>query len=104
MHFRLWLVDFKNGSAFTRHHVYADAKAVNYVNDYFAAVSIYTPITHPEIAQRWFALPNLIYFSPVPILVVLFSGLILHACKQRHEIKPFVYYAGIGFSGHLLDL
>lgn len=73
----------------------------------FAAVSIYTPITHPEIAQRWFASPNLIYFNPVPILVVLFSGLILHACKQRHEIKPFVYTLALvflAFTGFVISL
>ncbi len=30
----------------------------------FGAVELYTPLTHPEIAQRWFSLPNLYYFSP----------------------------------------
>ncbi|MBL2056730.1 ubiquinol oxidase subunit II, partial [Klebsiella pneumoniae] len=45
----------------------------------FGAVSLYTPLTHPEIADRWFSLPNLFYFSPVPILVLLFVGLILSA-------------------------
>ena len=48
----------------------------------FGAVSLYTPLTHPEIADRWFSLPNLFYFSPVPILVLLFVGLILSACKN----------------------
>ncbi|MEX0631940.1 hypothetical protein M8494_07260 [Serratia ureilytica] len=36
-----------------------------------AAVSIWTPIAHPEIAARWFTLPNLFWLLPVPVLVLL---------------------------------
>src|SRR5271169_2054394 len=37
---------------------------------FMAAVSLYTPLAIPRIAQRWFTLPNLIYLSPVPILTL----------------------------------
>ena len=47
----------------------------------FVGVSLYTPLTHPEIANRWFSVPNVFYFSPVPILVLICVGLILKACK-----------------------
>ena len=73
----------------------------------FGAVSIYTPLTHPEIAQRWFALPNLLYFSPVPVLVALFSGLILRACRQQHDAKPFIYTLALvflAFTGFIISL
>jgi cytochrome d ubiquinol oxidase subunit II len=33
-------------------------------------VSIWTPLAHTEIAERWFSLPNIFYLAPVPILVV----------------------------------
>src|SRR5690606_4577463 len=33
-------------------------------------VSLWTPLAHPAVAERWFSLPNLFFFSPVPILVV----------------------------------
>lgn len=36
-----------------------------------AAVSVWTPIAHPEIAARWFTLPNLFWLLPVPLLVLL---------------------------------
>lgn len=73
----------------------------------FAGVSLYTPLTHPEIAARWFALPNLLYFSPVPILVLLFTFLILKACKQRQDFKPFIYTLALvflAFTGFVISL
>lgn len=34
-------------------------------------VSLWTPLTHPLIATRWFSLPNLFWFLPVPVLVLI---------------------------------
>ena len=73
----------------------------------FGAVSIYTPISHPEIAQRWFSLPNLFYFSPVPVLVLICSGLILKACAQQKDAQPFVLTLGLvflAFTGFVISL
>jgi cytochrome d ubiquinol oxidase subunit II len=73
----------------------------------FAAVSIYTPLAHPEIAQRWFSQPQLTYFSPVPILVLVFTILALRACKQRKELSPFIYTLGLvvlAYTGFLISL
>ncbi|MCP6406990.1 cytochrome d ubiquinol oxidase subunit II, partial [Klebsiella pneumoniae] len=36
-------------------------------------ISLWTPLAHPHIANRWFSLPNLFWFLPVPVLV-LFSS------------------------------
>ena len=35
------------------------------------AVSIWTPMTHPDIAQRWFSWPDIAFLSPVPIATAL---------------------------------
>jgi cytochrome bd ubiquinol oxidase subunit II len=40
-----------------------------------AAVSLWTPFADPTIAQRWFSLPNLIFFAPVPILTTVIAWL-----------------------------
>jgi cytochrome bd ubiquinol oxidase subunit II len=40
-------------------------------------ISIWTPLTHAEVARRWFAFPDLIFFSPVPILVLATSWLLM---------------------------
>lgn len=34
-----------------------------------AALSVWTPLAQPHIAQRWFSLPNMFWFLPVPLLV-----------------------------------
>ena len=73
----------------------------------FGAVSIYTPMAHPEIAARWFSQPQLMYFSPVPILVVIFTWLVLRACKQRAELSPFIYTLALVFlayTGFMISL
>ncbi|MDQ8951504.1 cytochrome d ubiquinol oxidase subunit II [Acinetobacter rudis] len=73
----------------------------------FGAVSIYTPLTQPEIAIRWFSQPQLLYFSPVPVLVVVLTGLILRACKKRYELAPFIYSLALVFlayTGFIISL
>lgn len=73
----------------------------------FVGVSLYTPLTHPEIANRWFSVPNVFYFSPVPILVLICVGLILKACKDKNDVKPFVYtlvLVFLAFTGFVISL
>jgi cytochrome d ubiquinol oxidase subunit II len=38
---------------------------------FIAVVSIWTPLMLPRIAARWFAMPNLLLLSPVPLATVL---------------------------------
>jgi len=64
-------------------------------------------MAHPEIAARWFSQPQLMYFSPVPILVVLFTFLVLRACKKRYELSPFLYTLALVFlayTGFIISL
>lgn len=73
----------------------------------FAAVSLYTPIAHPIIAERWFTQPQLIYFSPVPILVLVFTYLTIKACQKRQESMPFLYTLALVFlayTGFLISI
>lgn len=73
----------------------------------FGAVSLYTPLAHAEIAERWFSTPNLYYFSPVPVLVALFTFLIFRALKQRQEFAPFIYtlvLVVLAYTGFLISL
>jgi hypothetical protein len=39
-------------------------------------VSVWTPLAHPSIATRWFSFPDLVIFSPVPLLVFATTWLI----------------------------
>ncbi len=55
-----------------------------------AGVSLWTPLAHAAISQRWFIWPNLLYLSPVPLLVALVAVLILRAVRLRRDRQPFL--------------
>ncbi len=86
-----WLI-FKTDARVQDHMFSLMPKLIIALLVIFVVVSIYTPMVHADIANRWFSLPQLYYFSPVPILVVVFTILALRACKRRHEFAPFFLY------------
>jgi len=69
-------------------------------------VSLWTPIAYPQIADRWFSMPNLIWFMPVPLLVlVTFYGLLKAVARNAHYtpflltlVLIFLGYSGLGIS------
>jgi cytochrome d ubiquinol oxidase subunit II len=71
-------------------------------------VSLWTPFLAPDIADRWFGLPNILLFAPVPLLVALLALLLWRALKQRLDRPPFLLalglfvlsYAGLGISNY----
>ena len=54
-----------------------------------AIVSLWTPLSHPAVAARWFSLPNIIFFAPVPILVLLATWAILRTLRQDTMLRRF---------------
>ncbi|RUP08271.1 cytochrome d ubiquinol oxidase subunit II [Hyphomicrobium sp.] len=70
-------------------------------------VSIWTPLAHPEIAARWFSFPNIILFSPVPVLVVLSTLALLWAVNRDSHALPFILALALvflGYSGLVISL
>lgn len=70
-----------------------------------AVLSVWTPLTHDAIAHRWFSLPNLFYFLPVPLLVALTIYHLLRTVKDAHAapflltlVLIFLGYSGLGIS------
>ncbi|MFB4394350.1 MULTISPECIES: cytochrome d ubiquinol oxidase subunit II [unclassified Pseudomonas] len=69
-------------------------------------VSLWTPLAYPQIADRWFSMPNLVWFMPVPILVlVTFYGLLRAVARNAHYtpflltlVLIFLGYSGLGIS------
>lgn len=69
-------------------------------------VSLWTPLAHGDIAQRWFSTPNLFWFLPVPVLVlVTVVGLWRSVSRQAHYtpflltlLLIFLGYSGLGIS------
>jgi cytochrome d ubiquinol oxidase subunit II len=63
-------------------------------------VSLWTPYAHPEVAARWFALPNIVLFAPVPILVLLATWGILRTLARGSHGAPFVLALVLLFLGY----
>lgn len=70
------------------------------------AISAWTPLAQPAISARWFSLPNIIWFAPVPVLVGLVGYLLLRSLSRAPQAGPFVLtlclvfvgYSGLGIS------
>ena len=71
-----------------------------------AVVSGWTPLAHPEIAARWFTVPNIYYLWPVPLAVAALALALWRAVATRRERAPFplalalfaLGYVGLGIS------
>jgi cytochrome bd ubiquinol oxidase subunit II len=68
---------------------------------FMAAVSLYTPLAFPRIAQRWFTLPNLIYLSPVPILTALIALAQWRFIGAQRALAPFLLTVALFLLGYL---
>jgi cytochrome d ubiquinol oxidase subunit II len=63
-------------------------------------VSIWTPLTQPGVAARWFSFPNIVLFAPVPLLVAAAVFMLLRALKGTPYRGPFVAALGLIFLGY----
>ena len=72
-----------------------------------AIVSVWTPYSHPNVASRWFSFPNLLFFAPVPVLVLLATiGLVL-SLRREHHSTPFalaLLLVFLGYTGLLISI
>jgi cytochrome d ubiquinol oxidase subunit II len=72
-----------------------------------AIVSLWTPMSHPAVAARWFSLPIIVFFAPVPILVLLVTWAILRPLRQDSHAAPFLFalvLLFLGYSGLAISL
>src|SRR3979409_150669 len=63
-------------------------------------VSVWTPLTHPSIATRWFSFPNIIIFSPVPVLVVATTWVMMRVLRNETHASPFLLALLLLFLGY----
>ena len=71
------------------------------------AVSLWTPIAHPSIAARWFVLPDILFFIPVPGLVLLTSWQLKRLLRRGSHAGPFMaalFLLFLGYSGLAISL
>lgn len=64
-------------------------------------ISIWTPLAHPYIAERWLSFPNLFFLAPFPLLVAVASFLMFKKLQQETHVIPFILTLSIIFAGYL---
>lgn len=72
-----------------------------------AAVSLWMPFISPVIRARWFTFPNLVYLSPVPLLVVACAYGLWRTIRTDREVLPFLFALGLfilGYAGLAISL
>lgn len=65
-----------------------------------AVLSAWTPLAQPIIAQRWFSLPNMFWFFPVPLLVAAAGFELIRRVNRTPAAGPFVLSLALIFLGY----
>lgn len=60
-----------------------------------AIVSLWTPIQFPEIADRWFSFPNILFLWPVPLVTALLGLLVWFGIERRSGAQVFAGTIGV---------
>lgn len=94
-----WLI-MKTGDRLQRHMISLTAKIVPALLGFIVVVSIWTPLQDIAIRERWFSLPNIFYFAPVPVLTLGLSILIFRSLKKSPHAGPFICSLLILFMGY----
>ena len=62
---------------------------------FIVLVSVWTPLLHERIAERWFSWPNIAYFSPVPVMTALLALWLWRALARGNDAIPFFTAMGL---------
>lgn len=64
-----------------------------------AVISLWTPLAHAAIAARWFSFPNILFFLPVPLLVLICIITLFRSVSRHLYYVPFFAALGLVFLG-----
>ncbi len=65
-------------------------------------ISIWTPIALPYVAERWFAMPNFLFLSPVPTLVLVVAVLLFRSLRKGgRDAGPFIWALVLSLLGYV---
>ena len=68
---------------------------------FMALVSLWTPLAFPRIAERWFALPNILLLWPVPLLTALTAFAAWRWLVTGRDVLPFLASIALFLFGYL---
>ena len=72
-----------------------------------AGVTIWTPLLHAHVADKWFSLPEFFWIAPLPLGALLAFLMLMRGLRKGKETAPFVYGLIIflcSFSGLAISL
>jgi cytochrome d ubiquinol oxidase subunit II len=84
-----WLSMKTEGAVSTRARVHAKW-LLPAVLVFMAAVSLWTPLTQPRIAERWFSLPNFYFLWPIPVVTALVAFMLWRWLENGRDVPPFL--------------
>jgi len=82
-------------------------KPLNFILGLFVLmVSLKTPIQYPEIASKWFSLPNFFLLLPIPLITIFCWLKIFDSLSKDKDYQPFILtvsifilsFIGLGYS------
>jgi len=62
---------------------------------FIGIVSLWTPFLSPEIADRWFSFPQLLFVMPVPILTAVLAATLFRGLIKKKDKVPFPAAIGL---------
>ena len=62
---------------------------------FIAMVSIWTPLMHARVAERWFSTPNIYYFALVPVVTAGIAWITWRALRGESDYVPFIGAMGL---------
>jgi cytochrome d ubiquinol oxidase subunit II len=62
---------------------------------FIALVSLWTPLASPAVASRWFTWPNVLFLSPVPVLVAACAYGAYRSVRRAPSARPFALSVGL---------
>ena len=64
---------------------------------FIGLISIWTPLVDARIAERWFSWPQILWFSPVPLLTAALTWYLWQSLQRGREVVPFLCSMGLFF-------
>jgi cytochrome d ubiquinol oxidase subunit II len=68
---------------------------------FMAVVSVWTPLSQPRIAARWFSLPNFYFLWPVPVVTAFVAFTLWRWLERGREVPPFLAAIALFLLGYL---
>jgi cytochrome d ubiquinol oxidase subunit II len=95
-----WLVMKTEGNVADRARAHAKLMLFA-VLGFMAVVSLWTPLSIPRIAERWFSLPNFYFLWPVPAVTAFVAFMTWRWLENGRDVPPFLATIVLFLLGYL---